>query len=113
MGSKFKQIVLSLALHKRKKLLRSRLSKELSKKFKLRTVTIRKGDKVKIVRGRFKGKSGTVSKTSIKKAVVFIEGVVGKKQNGTEFLFPIKASNLVVIELSGDRKWQSTEKKNI
>ena len=48
------------------------LSKELRAKYKLRTFGLRKGDEVKVMRGKFKGKVGKVEKIVPKKAKVFI-----------------------------------------
>ena len=47
-------------LHIRNKLVSSRLSKELAKKYGARNITLKKGDKVKIMRGQFSGKTGKV-----------------------------------------------------
>ena len=62
-------------LHIRNKLVSSRLSKELAKKYGARNITLKKGDKVKIMRGQFSGKTGKVSRVDLKKASIFIEGI--------------------------------------
>ncbi len=93
-------------LHKRRKLLSAHLSKELREKYKRRSLPIRRGDEVKILRGEFKGKVGKVSKVDLKKLKVYVEGVTRKRTVGTEVQVPIHPSNLMIInlELSDKRR---------
>lgn len=75
------------------------LSKELRAKYKMRSFGLRKGDEVKIVRGKFKGKVGRVEKVVPKKSQVFIEGIQIQKADGTNTKVPIHPSNLVITGL--------------
>jgi len=87
-------------LHTRKAVLNAHLSPELRKEMKgKRSLMIKKGDKVKIMRGKNKKKEGKIVNVDHKKAKVFIEKITRKKADGTEKLIPIKASNLLIIEL--------------
>jgi large subunit ribosomal protein L24 len=88
-------------LHERKKLLVAHLSKELRKETGKRNLTVRKDDKVKVVRGKYKKTEGKITKVDHKKAKVFIDKITRKKADGTERQIPIKASNLIIIELEG------------
>ena len=56
--------------HIKNKFLSAHLSKELRKKHNTRNITLKKGDKVKIARGQFKGKTGAVDRINLKKAKV-------------------------------------------
>jgi large subunit ribosomal protein L24 len=87
-------------LHARGKFLHSHLSRELREKMKKRSMRIRKGDKVKIVRGNFKGKEGKVARVDLKKCKIFIEGITRKKARGQEILVPIDPSNVIITELA-------------
>lgn len=108
-------------LHTRKAVLNAHLSPELRKEMKgKRSLMIKKGDKVKIMRGKNKKKEGKIVKVDHKKAKVFIEKITRKKADGTEKLIPIKASNLLIIELeqkdekrikTGKKQETKTEKK--
>ncbi len=89
----------TMALHKKKKMVSAHLSKELRKSLGKRAVPVRKNDKVKVVRGKQKGKSGKIVRVDKKKGRVFIEKIGRKKSNGTEILIPIHASNIIVLEL--------------
>ena len=55
-------------LNIKRKFLSSHLSKELRDKYKIRNIPVRKNDKVKIVRGQFKGKTGKIIKVITKKS---------------------------------------------
>ena len=75
------------------------LSKGLRDKYKLRSFGLRKGDEVKILRGKFKGKVGKVEKVVSKKSQVFIEGIQAQKADGTNTKVPIHPSNLMITGL--------------
>ena len=86
-------------LHVKRNFMSCHLSKELKKKYGKRAVGIRKGDKVKIMRGQFKRKTGKVERTSLKDSRVYITGIEVIKKDGTKTLFPIHPSNLVITDL--------------
>ena len=90
--------------HIKQKLVGVHLSKELRKKYNSRSLGLKKGDKVKIVRGQFKGKNGTVEKINLKKDRVMINGIEIAKKDGTKTMYPIRSPNLIIIELKLDDK---------
>ena len=65
-----------------------------------------KGDKVKILRGTYKGKEGKVTEVYRKKWVIHVEGINRDKVNGSSAKVGIDASKVEIIELklSKDRK---------
>ncbi|HII39145.1 TPA: 50S ribosomal protein L24 [Candidatus Micrarchaeota archaeon] len=85
-------------LHEREKRVRCHLSKELGQKLGTRTVRVRKGDKVRIMRGRFKKHEGKVVDVDVACSRISVEGVVIKKQKGKEHFVQIEPSNAMVIE---------------
>ena len=92
-------------LHLKRKLLSVNLSKELRKKHGKRNIPLRKGDTVKVMRGKFKGKRGKVTEVKTKMEKIFIEKIQIKKKDGSSVNVPLKASNLQIIELNTeDRK---------
>lgn len=91
-------------LHLRRKFISSHLSKELKEKYKTRSLSIRKGDEVEIMRGSFKKRKGKISKVNSKKYKVYIEGVTRKKTDGTERQVPFHPSNLRVVNLNLEDK---------
>ena len=94
------------------KFLSTHLSKELIKKYKTRNIPIRKNDKVKIMRGQFKGKTGKIIKVLTKKSKVHIENIKNIKNDGTKTYYPIYASNLMIIELDLTDKKRKIGKEN-
>lgn len=84
-------------LHKRQKLVSAHLSKELREKFGKRSLPVRKGDEVKILRGEFKGRTGKVVEVDLKKLRVYVDGITRKKSTGEEVKVPIHPSNLMII----------------
>jgi large subunit ribosomal protein L24 len=87
-------------LHIRKKFVHVHLSKELRTKIKKRSIQAKSGDKVRIMRGKFKGKEGKISKIDLSECKIFVEGITQKKANGKEVPIPIDPSNLMIIELT-------------
>ena len=89
----------------------SHLSKELKEKVKARSLRVRKGDKVKVMRGQHKGKSGTVDRVDTKRTKVFISGIEFAKKDGSKSLYPIHSTQLMIMTLEGKDKLRLGEKK--
>ena len=85
-------------------MLSSHLSKELRGKYKKRALSIRKGDEVLIMRGKFKGKTGKIARVETGKYRVFIDGMIRKRTVGTDVQIPFNPSNLQIINLNLDDK---------
>lgn len=91
-------------LHTKKKFLGAHLSKELRLKHNTRSVTVVVGDKVKILRGQFKGRENKVEKIDIKQSKVFITGVDSTKKDGSKAQYPFTPSNIMITELNLEDK---------
>jgi large subunit ribosomal protein L24 len=91
-------------MHRRQSLVRAHLSDELRAKVGRRAVQLRKGDKVKILRGDFAGTIAKVEEVDLTRIRTYLEGVTTQKVNGTKTRVPLHPSNLLIIELSGDDK---------
>jgi len=87
-------------LHIKQHFLHAHVSKELRASMKKRAVRIKKGDKVKILRGQFKGKEGNVVDVDLTKRKIRIGGMTHRKARGQEVLMPIDPSNVVIIEMA-------------
>lgn len=94
-----KRQVYRAPLHVKAKQLVAPLSSELREKYGIKRVRVRKGDRVLIVRGSFKGHEGKVVGVDVKKVRIFVEGVNLTKADGTEVPFPIHPSKVVITEL--------------
>ena len=85
-------------------LMNGHLSKELRTKYKRRSVPIRVGDTVKIIRGDYKGKAGNVNQVDRKRNKVFIQGVMRKKTDGKEAFLAFRPSNLLITGVDAKDK---------
>ncbi len=99
-------------LNERQKLLRANLSDDLREDYGRRTAGLRKGDKVTIIRGDFKGHDGTVEKVSLKKVRVHVSGATSKKASGTDNFYPIHPSNIMItkFELKDEKRRKILER---
>jgi len=86
-------------LHIKQHMLHAHLSKDLRAALKKRAVRVRKGDKVKVMRGLFEGKEGKVIDVDLIKRKIRIEGMTHRKAKGQEILMPIDPSNVMIIEM--------------
>ncbi|KAI8918902.1 translation protein SH3-like domain-containing protein [Entophlyctis helioformis] len=90
----------------RRKIMSAALSKELREKHNARSLTLRKGDEVQVVRGTFKGREGKVVTVYRRKFVIYIEKLTRDKVNGGSVPIPIHPSNVVItkVHMNADRK---------
>ena len=86
------------------KLMRASLSPELKTKHNRRTIRVRTGDSVKLVRGEYSGVEGKVLKVFPKEGKLTIEGVTREKIAGGTTPIRIHASNVVVTGINFDDK---------
>ena len=91
-------------LHIRHHFLRVHLSKELREKYGRRSFRVVKGDKVKVMRGTYKGKVAKVEKVDTKKLKVYLEGVMYEKKDGSKVKVAFSPSNLMILELNLEDK---------
>ena len=91
-------------LHLKGKLLSVHLSKELRTKHKTRNVTLKKGDTVKIMRGKFAGKSGKITEIKTKYSKVYVDGIMTQKIDGSKIKVALRPSNLLITALNLDDK---------
>jgi len=97
---KQRKFLYNAPLHLRHKIVSAPLSIELRQKYGIRSLPIRSGDKVRILRGDFKGHEGKVVEVDLKRYRVHIEGTTVKKVSGTEVFYPIHPSNVMIVDLN-------------
>lgn len=112
---KQRKFLYTAPLHLRREILSSHLSKELREKFKRRALPLRKGDDIQVMRGKFKGKTGKVSRVNYKRYRVYIEGITRKRTVGTETQVALHPSKLKIINLNLDdkRRREIIERKGV
>jgi len=89
-------------LHLRHKFLSANLSKDLRKKHGMRSIPVRKGDEVLIMRGTFAEKKGKILLANPKTNRVTVEGINRKKADGTKVNVYFDTSNLQIVALKLD-----------
>jgi len=107
--SKQRKRFFNAPLHKRGKIMSVHLSPELREKYGVRALPIRKGDKVRVMRGDAKGMEGKVVRVDRKRYRVYVEGITRTNQRGEEVLIPIHYSNLMIIDLDLSDKWRKNK----
>ena len=89
-------------LHERHKLMAVTLSEELREKLETRSLPVRKGDTVLVMRGDFKEQEGKVEKVDYRNYRLFIDGVSVQKPDGNQIYHPVHPSNVMLVELELD-----------
>ncbi len=98
--------------HEKKKLLKCRLDEFLQEEYGLRSLVIKKGDLVKIMRGQFRDTEGKVTTVSYRNVRVFLDNATITKADGKETAVPIHPSNLMLVKLElDDERKQLIESK--
>ncbi len=95
--------------NKRGKLLSAHLSPRYLEDTKVRyprSLPLRKGDTVVVLRGAHKGTEGKVTEVDRRRLRVFMEGVTVAKADGTEVGKPVQPSNLMITKLDMTDPWR-------
>jgi len=83
------------------------LSEQLRDRYKRRSLPIRKGDTVKILRGDFAGLEGKVIDINRVECRIFIEGVTRERVSGQQVKIGVHPSKVVVMNLDLGDRWRS------
>ncbi len=89
-------------LHRRRASTAAHLDPKLHEKSKVRlprAVAVRQGDTVRVMRGGFRGREGTVVSVEATKGTVIVEGLTIEKRDEKKVGRPIHASNLMIVKL--------------
>jgi large subunit ribosomal protein L24 len=92
--------------HIRYKLFAAPLSQELRASHGVKTIPVRSGDSVRIMRGDHKGFEGKITSINRKKYRIFVEGLTREKVDGTTIFVPVHPSKVMITRLNLDDKWR-------
>ena len=92
--------------HIRHKLMAAPLSSELAASKGAKTLPVRKGDTVRILRGDNKGFEGKVSRVDLKTYRIYLEGLTREKVDGTNIFLAVHPSKVQIRNLNLDDKWR-------
>ncbi|MCK4649982.1 50S ribosomal protein L24 [Candidatus Pacearchaeota archaeon] len=98
--------------HIKKKFMGSTLDKALREKYGRRSISVRNGDEVKIMRGKFKGKQGKVGIVDIKNTRIQVDGIQRVKSFGGEKLitwFHPSNVKIIILDVSDEKRLKSSE----
>jgi large subunit ribosomal protein L24 len=82
------------------------LSDELAAQRGAKTLPVRKGDTVRIMRGDSKGFEGKVSRVDLKEYRIYMEGLTREKVDGTNIFLAIHPSKVQIRNLNLDDKYR-------
>jgi large subunit ribosomal protein L24 len=82
------------------------LSPELVKSKGAKTLPVRKGDTVRVVRGDHLGFEGKVSRVDLKRYRIFLEGLTREKVDGTNIFVSVHPSKVMIKNLKLDDNWR-------
>jgi large subunit ribosomal protein L24 len=83
-------------------LLRCKLDEFLREDYGFRSMVVKKGDLVRIMRGQFRDTEGKVVKVDYRHVRVYVESGTTTKADGKEVQIPLHPSNLKITELELD-----------
>ena len=111
---KQRKYVYNAPLHIKQKMVSSHLSPELRTKYGFRNVPVRKGDKVRVMKGQHVKKEAKIDSVDLKRGRVYLTGVEVVKKDGTKLPIKFIPSNLMIIELNlvDKKRKQKLEQKN-
>ncbi|MHC1593431.1 MAG: 50S ribosomal protein L24 [Methermicoccaceae archaeon] len=92
--------------HRRRKFLAAHLSSELREEHGRRSLPVKTGDTVKVVRGDFSDTEAKVGGVHCGSGTILVDGVSVMKADGTEVPRPIHPSNVIItkLDLSDERR---------
>lgn len=83
-------------LHVRHRMVSAHLSKSMRAQLKRRSLPLRKGDEVRVARGKWRGTVGKISEVDLKELKVYVEGVKRRRVEGKEVQVALEPSNLII-----------------
>jgi len=92
--------------HIRHKLMAAPLSNELAASRGAKTLPVRKGDTVRILRGDNKGFEGKVSRVALNEYRIYLEGLTREKVDGTNIFLPVHPSKVQIRNLNMEDGWR-------
>jgi large subunit ribosomal protein L24 len=101
---KQRKMLFNAPAHIRHKLMAAPLSPELLAQRGIKTLPVRKGDTVRIMRGDHKGFEGKISRVDLKRYRVFLEGLTREKVDGTTVFVALHPSKVMIKTLNLDDK---------
>ncbi len=94
--------------HIRHKLMSAHLAPDLVKSQGVKSLPVRKGDTVRIVRGDHEGFEGKISTVDLRNYRIFLEGLTREKVDGTVIFVSVHPSKVLIKNLNLDDRWRKS-----
>ena len=88
--------------HIKGKFLSAPLAKDLQKEHSTRSLRVRAGDEVEVLRGEHKAETGTVEKVDVERSKVFVQGIERISPTGSKKLIALAPSNIRITKIAQD-----------
>ena len=92
--------------HMRHKLMSAHLAPDLVKSHGVKSLPVRKGDTVRVMRGDHEGFEGKISTVDLANYRIFLEGLTREKVDGTVIFVSVHPSKVMIKNLNLDDKWR-------
>ena len=101
--------------HIKRTLMGATLDKPLRKKYNRRNIEVKKGDEVKVMRGKFKGKQGKVGTVDVKNSRIQIDGIQRTKSGGEKLITWFHPSNIkiIILDVNDNKRLKSNIAENV
>jgi large subunit ribosomal protein L24 len=98
-------------LHKKKRMVSVHLDSSLMSEYNVRSMPVRKGDTVKILRGAedFKTSEAKVASVDLKNLKIIVENVTVPKADGTQKPKPVDPSDVLLTKLDLSDPWRKAK----
>jgi large subunit ribosomal protein L24 len=95
-------------LHKKKRMVSAHLDSALMKEYNVRSLAVRKGDTVRVIRGDkdFKASEAKVASVDLRNLKLIIENVTIPKADGTQKPKPVDPSDVLLTKLDLSDPWR-------
>jgi large subunit ribosomal protein L24 len=104
--TKQRKMLYNAPAHVRHRLLAAHLSQNLRASHEVKSLPVRSGDTVRVMRGDHRGVEGKVTGVNLAKYRVYVEGLTREKVDGTTVSLPVHPSKVVITRLNLDDKWR-------
>lgn len=100
-------------MHERQHFVHAHVDKALRQRLNLgrRTVQVSKGDTVKVVSGKNRGKTGKIVRVDMRKCYVYIDSLKRKNAKGKESEIHISSSNVYITDLNLSDSYRANKLK--
>lgn len=82
------------------------LAPPLRAQYGVRSIPLREGDTVLVIKGDRKMSEGRVTRVDIKRGKIYVEGITRQRLDGRTVQIPISPQNVIITRLKLDDEWR-------